>query len=338
VKIPPKNAGRGLTAAAENGSWPDRFVDKLLPSQVAKEIEAAEAHIRQGRFQRSLSALAGASSVLAGAEVAYEHYRGSYGQQVMYTPVVLGGAMTIAGICGAFSPRAARTLLRWTSAVTLLDGLVGFFFHVRGIQRKPGGWRLPIVNIIMGPPIFAPLLFGVSAYLGLIASFLSPEESEPVDIRSPGTRALSLVPLDKAREHPWTIELREGRFQKHLAAATMISTFCSGAEALYSHYKNNFRYGAQWTPIIITPLLMGAAASAMRSPKAAGTWLPAMSALAIIDGGVGFFYHVRGVLRRPGGMKKPLYNIIYGPPIFAPLLFAACGTIGLLASLMRRER
>ena len=27
-----------------------------------------------------------------------------------------------------------------------------------------------------------------------------------------------------------------------------------------------------------------------------------------------------------------------GPPVFAPLLFAACGTIGLLASLMRRER
>ena len=38
------------------------------------------------------------------------------------------------------------------------------------------------------------------------------------------------------------------------------------------------------------------------------------------------------------GIKKPLYNIMYGPPIFAPLLFAACGTIGLLASLMRRER
>ena len=276
--------------------------------------------------------------MLAGAEVAYEHYRGSYGQQVMYTPVVLGGAMTIAGICGAFSQRAARTVLRWTSAVTLLDGLVGFCFHIRGIQRKPGGWRLPIVNIIMGPPIFAPLLFGVSAYLGLIASFLLQKNQHANRLRSPKRALLSLLPSEMAREHPWTIGLREGRFQKHLAAATMVGTFCSGAEALYSHYKNNFRYFAQWTPIIITPLLMGAAAGAMRSPKAARTWLPAMSALAIIDGGVGFFYHVRGVLRRPGGMKKPLYNIIYGPPIFAPLLFAACGTIGLLASLMRRER
>jgi hypothetical protein len=137
MKIPTKNAGRGLTAVAQNGSWPDRFLNKLLPLQVAKEIEAAEVHIRQGRFQRSLSALAGASSVLAGAEVALEHYRGSYGQQIMYTPVVLGGAMTLAGICGAFSPRAARTVLRWTSAVTLLDGLVGFCFHIAAFSENP---------------------------------------------------------------------------------------------------------------------------------------------------------------------------------------------------------
>jgi hypothetical protein len=42
-------------------------------------------------------------------------------------------------------------------------------------------------------------------------------------------------------------------------------------------------------------------------------------------------------VRRPGGRKTLLYNILYGPPLFAPLLFAACGVIGVLASLMRRE-
>ena len=35
------------------------------------------------------------------------------------------------------------------------------------------------------------------------------------------------------------------------------------------------------------------------------------------------------LLRRPGGVKKPLYNMFYGPPIFAPLLFAACGFLGI---------
>ncbi len=136
----------------------------------------------------------------------------------------------------------------------------------------------------------------------------------------------------------WTAELRDGRFQKHLAFATILSAFFSGFEALYSHYKNNFKYKAQWSPVIIAPALMTAAAVSIKSPKAARTWLPVMSVLAILDGGVGFFYHARGVLRRPGGLKKPIYNVVYGPPIFAPLLFAACGVIGLLACLMRRER
>jgi hypothetical protein len=321
-----------------HGSWPDRLAKNILPRTLARDVRIADAHIREGRFQRSLSFLAGASSVLAGAEVAYEHYKGSYGQQIMYSPVICGGAMTIAGLLGACSDRCARTVLRWTSAITLLDGLIGFCFHIRGIARKPGGWRLPITNIVMGPPIFAPLLFGVSAYLGLVASFLRPEEAVPLLLRSPKAKLLSLTSAELAARHPWTIGLREGRFQKHLAVATIAGTFCSGAEALYSHYKNNFRYFAQWTPIIIAPLLMGAAAGAIVSPKIARTWLPAMSVLAIADGGVGFFYHARGVVRRPGGLQKPLYNVLYGPPIFAPLLFAACGTVGLLASLMRRER
>ena len=329
---------RTLASPRENGRWLDNLIDRFLPQKLARPAHDAEAHIREGRFQHSLSALAGASSILAGAEVAYEHYRGSYGQRIMYTPVALGGAMTIAGILGACSKRAARTILRWTSAITLLDGLIGFCYHVRGIARKPGGWRLPVPNIIMGPPIFAPILFGVSAYLGLIASFLRQEDAPPLVLSSPKARVLSLTAEEVASHHLWTVGLREGRFQKHLAVATIVGTFCSGAEALYSHYKNNFRYLAQWTPIIIAPLLIGAAAGAIVSPKVARTWLPAMSVLAIADGGVGFYYHARGVVRRPGGLKKPLYNVIYGPPIFAPLLFAACGTIGLLASLMRRER
>jgi hypothetical protein len=315
------------------GSRLDRFWRKVLPSPFSKEAVDVDRHIREGRFQRSMSLLAGGSSVLAGLEVSYEHYRGSYGQEIMWTPVVLSGAMTAAGLWGFFSKWAARTVLRWTSVVTLLDSLVGFYFHVRGIARKPGGWRLPVANIVMGPPLFAPLLFGVSAYLGLIASFLRPEEASEIDpVQRPMRRFF------EGKPSPWRSGLREGRFQKHLAVATILSAFFSGFEALYSHYKNNFRYKAQWTPVIIAPALMIAAGASIKSPKVARTWLPAISALAMVDGGVGFLYHVRGVMRRPGGLKKPIYNILYGPPIFAPLLFAACGMLGLLACLMRRER
>ena len=134
------------------------------------------------------------------------------------------------------------------------------------------------------------------------------------------------------------MNLYHGRFQKHLSALTVLWAFFSGFEALYSHYKTNFRYKAQWTPVWLTPLLMASAAGAIKSRRIANTALPMASALALADGAAGFFYHVRGIVHRPGGIRKPLYNTLYGPPIFAPLLFAACGFLGLLASLLRRER
>jgi hypothetical protein len=309
--------------------------------EAAQAVHIAAHHIREGRFQRSLALTAGLSSAIAGLEVAYEHYRGSYGQRVMYTPVVCSGALLVAGLSAAFSRKAARTLLPAVSAITLADCMVGFVFHVRGIQRKPGGWRLPVFNIVMGPPLFAPLLFGTSAYLGLVASFLRREESSsqrPQAIPASGSWK-KLLP-QKLRDEEITLvqEVREGRFQRHLAAATAASAFFSGIEALYSHYKNYFKYKAQWSPIVIAGLLIGAALGSIWSPKAAKRLLPAASALAIADGAVGFFYHARGVKRRPGGLKNPLYNVMYGPPIFAPLLFAACGFLGILASMFRRER
>jgi hypothetical protein len=303
-----------------------------------KDLEIATNQIREGRFQRSLSLLTAGTSIASGLEVAYEHYRGSYSRRVMYTPVIMSISLAMAGVAGFFSGRAARTILRWISALTLVDGAVGFYFHLRGIQRKPGGWRLPMTNMIMGPPVFAPLLFGTSAYLGLIASFLQREEASG-DIRSGRDSLLArLLPTKESRKL-LSVEqdIREGRFQRQVAIVTGVSALLSGFEAFYSHYKNNFRYAAQWTPIFLAPALAAAAFASVKSRRFATTALPALSVLASADAAVGFYYHGRGVLRRPGGRKHLLYNIMYGPPIFAPLLFGAAGMLGLLASLLRRK-
>jgi hypothetical protein len=240
-------------------------------------------HVREGRFQRTLALIAGLSSVIAGLEVTYEHYRGSYGQRAMYTPVVCSGALLAAGVSAAFSRKAARTLLPAVSAITLVDCGVGFIFHIRGIQRKPGGWRLPVFNIIMGPPLFAPLLFGTSAYLGLVASFLRREESPSQPQAAPALAPWTKILPRKLRDEEITLvqEVREGKFQKHLAAATAASALFSGIEALYSHYKNNFKYKAQWSPIVIAGLLIGTALGSIWSPKVAKKILPAVSVLAI---------------------------------------------------------
>jgi hypothetical protein len=307
-----------------------------LRQSLARKGVTIDQHIREGRFQRSLSLVAGLSSALSGLEVLTEHYRGSYSQRVMYSPIILSPMLLGAGLAGAVNRRAARTILPAVSALTIADGLVGFGFHVRGVARKPGGWRVPVFNVVMGPPVFAPLLFALSGYLGLIATFLRRED----DPRAASPRRLSEAGLLPRRFTRGGLVLeqhvREGRFQKHLAAMAAVSALLSGIEALYSHYKNNFQYKAQWTPIVLTPLIAAAGFGAIPSRTIARTMLPAVSVLALLDGAAGTFYHVRGTLRRPGGLKYPFYNLIYGPPVFAPLLFAASGFLGLLASLLRR--
>ncbi|MGA9529903.1 MAG: hypothetical protein WBS24_17450 [Terriglobales bacterium] len=304
-----------------------------------RDLEILATRIREGRFQRSLSLLTAGTSVVSGLEVAYEHYRGSYSRRVMYTPVIMSGLLAIGGIAGFFSGRAARTALRWISAITLADAGIGLYFHVRGVQRKPGGWRLPMTNMIMGPPVFAPLLFGTSAYLGLIASFLEREDASHATRVGRDNVLARLLPAKESRELlSAEQDIREGRFQRQVAIVTGVSALLSGFEAFYSHYKNNFRYAAQWTPVLLAPALAAAAFGSVKSRRLATTALPALSVLASADAAVGFYYHGRGVLRRPGGSKHLLYNIMYGPPIFAPLLFGAAGMLGLLASLLRRKR
>src|SRR5690348_1813506 len=83
----------------------------LLPRSITREGVVLDRDIREGRFQRALALIAGFSSVLSGLEVLTEHYRGSYSQRIMYSPIILSPALLIAGVAGAFSRRAARTVL-----------------------------------------------------------------------------------------------------------------------------------------------------------------------------------------------------------------------------------
>ncbi len=312
--------------------------EQLSVLHPGRDAEIIANHVREGRFQRSLAMLTAGASIVSGLEVAYEHYRGSYSRRVMYTPVILSGLLGAAALAAVFSRTAARTALRLTSVVTLMDAGVGFYFHVRGIQRKPGGWRLPMTNMIMGPPVFAPLLFGTAAYLGLIASYLQREDATTSGGGSADSLIARFLPTREGRELLSEEQnIREGRFQKQVAIVTAVSAMLSGFEAYYSHYKNNFRYWAQWSPIVLSPLLAAAAVASIRSHRVARTALPLLSAGAMADAAVGFYYHARGVVRRPGGTKHLLYNILYGPPIFAPLLFGAAGMIGILASMLRRK-
>jgi hypothetical protein len=125
---------------------------------------------RRGRMQRLLSAATAASALPLGLEIYVNHYSGSFGNKWMWTPVVLSPALAAAGVAGVASERAARTVLPAVSAIYLLDGAAGVFFHLRGVARKPGGFREATYNLVMGPPALAPGALAMIGALGVGAS------------------------------------------------------------------------------------------------------------------------------------------------------------------------
>jgi hypothetical protein len=126
---------------------------------------------RRGRAQRLLAAATAASALPLGAEIYVNHYGGSFGNRWMWTPVALSPALAAAGFAGMLSERAARTALPVTAALTALDGLAGLYFHLRGVARKPGGFREASYNLVMGPPALAPGSLAMVGGLGLAAAF-----------------------------------------------------------------------------------------------------------------------------------------------------------------------
>jgi hypothetical protein len=136
----------------------------------------------------------------------------------------------------------------------------------------------------------------------------------------------------------WWGNIRRGRAQRTLAAATAFSALPLGIEIYFEHFRGSFGDKWMWTPVWLSPALTAAGVAGVRSPRVARTWLPALSALYLLDGAIGVITHVRGVARKPGGFSEPLFNIVMGPPLLAPGSLALVGGMGLAAAALERER
>jgi hypothetical protein len=134
------------------------------------------ANIEHGRFERALSGLTAVAAVITTTEVYIEHYKASFGNKVMWTPIIVTPPLVIAGIGGVFSKRWAKTALPVTAGIYALNGLAGEYFHGRGVARKPGGWKLASYNVPTGPPIAAPGLMAIVGGMGLLAAILRREK------------------------------------------------------------------------------------------------------------------------------------------------------------------
>jgi hypothetical protein len=132
-------------------------------------------NIREGRVQKLLAATTAMSAPSLGLEIYFEHYKGSFGDKWMWTPLVLTPPLTAAGVAGFVSERAARTALPLVSALYFLDGIVGIVTHLQGVRKRPGGLQEAHYNLVMGPPLLAPGSLCLVGALGVAAAIVKRE-------------------------------------------------------------------------------------------------------------------------------------------------------------------
>jgi hypothetical protein len=136
-------------------------------------VSTAVRDVRTGRFERTLSALTAAGAAVAAGEIFFSHDGASFGNKMMWWPVVVVPTAVPAGVAAVFSERAAHTVLPFVSAAIVANGLQGTYLHWRGIAQRPGG--VTRYNVESGPPPFAPLLASLVGGMGLLAAVLRRE-------------------------------------------------------------------------------------------------------------------------------------------------------------------
>ena len=140
-------------------------------------VATAVRDVRTGRFERTLAALTAAGAAATAGEIYLSHDGASFGNKMMWWPIVVVPTAIPAGIASVFSRRAAHTVLPVASAAIVINGLQGTYLHWRGIAQRPGG--ITRYNLEAGPPVFAPLLASLVGGMGLLATVLRREGRPP---------------------------------------------------------------------------------------------------------------------------------------------------------------
>lgn len=132
--------------------------------------------------------------------------------------------------------------------------------------------------------------------------------------------------------------IETGRFERSLAGLSAIGALVTAAEIYFEHDSASFGNKAMWIPVALGPVGAAAGIAGVFNRRLAKTVLPIVSAIIVANGLQGTYLHARGIHQKPGGFKNFRYNMEMGPPLMAPLLVTMVGGMGLLASILRREK
>jgi hypothetical protein len=296
---------------------PPSPLSKLKELRRLTQRYAPPAQAKHRRLTRTTGRkLNGSAALLAFsvlADSAVEHYRGSFQNRAMYTPLVAAAVTLGASLFGLSDARArkhaARDVVYASAAAT---GVTGLGFHFYNILKRPGGWSW--LNLFYAAPIGAPMALALAGLLGRGAE-----------------RVRDTAPLDDAT----VLGMPAGRMLAAVTAAGLAGTV---AEAGLLHFRGAYHDPAMVLPVTIPPIASVALGAAALRPgrtvnRLARWWLRFTALLGFA--GVGF--HAYGVARNMGGWRNWSQNILNGPPLPAPPSFTGLALAGLAALTLIEE-
>jgi hypothetical protein len=260
------------------------------------------------RLNRSSGILA--ASVLLDSAV--EHYRGSFHNPAMVTPIATSLVALLASMHGVTDDKptkhSTRNTVFWMTAAT---GLIGTGFHLYNVTKKPGGFSWQ--NLFYSGPLGAPAAIGLAGLFGLLAERVRD---------TPPTEAPKLLGRSAGRV---------------VGMATALGLLGTTGEAGLLHFRGAFHNPAMYLPVSMPPiaaaLMVNAALGSSRKRRPfTRNWLGLTSLMGVA--GVGF--HIFGVSRAMGGWRNWRQNMVDGPPIPAPPSFVALTLAGLAALALTR--
>jgi len=298
---------RPVTAAKEKADELARMISRYAPQARRRRQELTRGAGRRLNGSAAMLAL----SVLADSAV--EHYRGSFENRAMYTPLVAAALTLGASLFGAADARPSKHVARDTIyAAAAATGCAGFGFHSYNILKRPGHWSW--LNLFYAAPIGAPMALALAGLLG--------RGAERVRDTRPHRRASVLG-------------LPAGRVLAGVTAAGLAGTV---GEAGLLHFRGAYHDPFMLLPVTVPPIasaLLGASAlHPHRTLHRLTRWWLRLTAL-LGFAGVGF--HAYGVARNMGGWRNWSQNVLNGPPLPAPPSFTGLALAGLAALSLIEE-
>src|SRR5689334_12781812 len=262
---------------------------------------------------RRLNRAAGLLALSVLADSSIEHYRGSFENKAMLTPLIVSALTLGTSIHGTVDRREGAHLTR--DAIYLLaaaTGLIGTGFHFYNVGKKTGGFSWQ--NLFYGAPLGAPMAILLSGLVGYCSE---------------------RVRATPAGRTPRIFRLPAGRT---LAAVTSGGLLGTSGEAAWLHFRGAYHNPAMLLPVTLPPIgaaLLGRVVAAGPGRKHLFTrwWMRLLAGMGLAGAG----FHAYGVSRNMGGWRNWSQNILNGPPIPAPPSFTGLALAALAALRLTRD-